>query len=113
MTDFAEIATILKDDEEWRQDIRIDAEDLLEAIDLACRYQANMETISRLTAERDGLRKALRGMQAFVGVMFGRGRDAKIPETVDTPLGVPVRTGDLMREVESALATPRDPDAES
>lgn len=64
-------------------------------------------TISRLTAERDGMRKALDGLHSFVAVMVSRGFEASIPETINTPLGMPVKIGQLMRDASAALAASR------
>ena len=47
---------------------------------------------------------ALRDLHAFVGVLFGRGPDAIIPETVDTHLGIQIKIGEIMRRAEAALA---------
>jgi hypothetical protein len=51
---------------------------------------------------------ALEDAEALIGVMFGQGEDAIIPETVTTPLGVPAALGDIMRSIRSAIeaATP-------
>jgi len=46
---------------------------------------------------------ALRDLYSFVAVMVGRGPDAAIPETVQTPLGIPVKIGDIMRAASAAL----------
>ncbi len=50
------------------------------------------------------LEDALRDLTAFVAVMFGIGPDAIIPPTVRTPLGVPVKIGDIMRNATALLA---------
>lgn len=50
------------------------------------------------------LREALEAMRAFVGVMFGAGPDATIPETVPSPLGIPVKVGAIMRRADAALS---------
>lgn len=50
------------------------------------------------------LREALSQVNAFVGIMFGDGPDAVIPETVGTPLGIPVKLGAIMRDVDAALS---------
>ena len=47
---------------------------------------------------------ALRDLHACVGVIFGRGPDAIIPETIDTYLGIPIKIGEIMRHAETALA---------
>jgi hypothetical protein len=49
------------------------------------------------------VREALEQLYAFVGIMFGEGPDAVIPEVVMTPIGVPVKLGDIMREAHAAL----------
>jgi hypothetical protein len=48
--------------------------------------------------------EALSDLHAFVAIIFGRGDDASIPETITTPLGVPVKIGAIMRDAESALS---------
>lgn len=50
------------------------------------------------------LREALQGAEAFIGVMFGDGPNAVIPETVRAPLGVDVKVGNVMRNIARALA---------
>lgn len=49
-------------------------------------------------------RKALETVKAFIGVMCGRGPEATIPETVQGPLGIPIKVGEIMRDVDKALA---------
>lgn len=61
---------------------------------------------SHTSPEREALVRCvddLTALQAFVGIMLGRGPDAIIPEFVNAPLGIPVRIGDLMRGVASAI----------
>jgi hypothetical protein len=48
--------------------------------------------------------EALTQLHAFVGIMFGRGAEAAIPETVPTPLGPPVKLGAIMRDAAAAIA---------
>jgi len=60
--------------------------------------------LDQVIRQRDVLAEALRGYKAFVAVMFGVGPDAVIPETVVTPLGVPVKLGDICRAGRAALA---------
>lgn len=43
-------------------------------------------------------------LQSFIGIMFGQGPDAVIPETVNAPVGVPIKTGDMMRAAAAILA---------
>jgi hypothetical protein len=59
---------------------------------------------ARLIAAAPELVEALQSIHAFVGVMVGRGPDATVPETITTPLGVPVQIGKIMRDAEAALA---------
>lgn len=40
--------------------------------------------------------------------MFGQGPNAVVPETLPAPLGVPVKIGDIMRCVETALRDPAE-----
>jgi hypothetical protein len=54
------------------------------------------------------LRSALGGLHSFVAVMIGRGPDAIIPEVCSSPLGIPIKIGELMREA-SALIAEKDP----
>lgn len=62
--------------------------------------------IACLKAENARMREALEGTVAFISVIFGHGPDAVIPETVDTPIGVPVKVGDIVRKARAALTTP-------
>lgn len=59
----------------------------------------------RLKSQNENLIAVLRDMQAFVAVMVGRGPDATIPETVRTPIGVPVKIGEIMRDASTALSS--------
>src|SRR5687767_7134909 len=38
---------------------------------------------------------SLQEAEAFIGIMFGRGEDAAVPETVTLPLGVPCKLGEI------------------
>lgn len=55
-------------------------------------------------AAADALAEACEGMQAFIGVMYGSGPDAIVPDSVLTPLAIPVKLGDIMRDAAAALA---------
>ena len=57
-----------------------------------------------LIAAAPDLLAALQQLQAFVGVMFGDGPDATIPNTVRTPIGIPVKIGEIMDCTKAALA---------
>ena len=71
-------------------------------------YDLYGDALDARDAQIENLREALSGMQSFVAVMFGQGPDAKIPETVNTPIGIPIKLGDLMRATSAAL-TPVTP----
>lgn len=69
------------------------------AIEAVAAAEARAEAAERaLTAARE----ALGGADAFLGVMFGQGPDATIPETVASPLGV-IKLGDVVRSIRAAL----------
>jgi len=51
----------------------------------------------------DKLLNAAIELESFVGVMFGRGPDAVIPETVNTPLGIPVKLREIMVSARAAI----------
>lgn len=55
--------------------------------------------------ENKRLRAALEQLHSFVAVMVGRGPNATIPETVPTPLGIPVKVGEIMRAASAALTS--------
>lgn len=59
--------------------------------------------LTRLEAA-ERLERAAESLRDFVGVMAGRGADAIIPETLMTPLGVPVKIGAICRDVDAAIA---------
>jgi hypothetical protein len=42
-------------------------------------------------------------LEALIGVMFGEGEDAIIPETIRTPLGVDVKLAGIMRDLRSIV----------
>lgn len=49
----------------------------------------------------------LRSSQAFIAVMFGQGSNCAIPETIDSPIGVPIRIAQLLRDIDAALLEPK------
>lgn len=59
---------------------------------------------ARLIAAAPDMLAALDQLTAFVSIMIGQGPDATIPETVRTPLGVPVKVGKIMRAANEARA---------
>jgi hypothetical protein len=66
---------------------------------------ANAAFIVKAANSHEALIAALREAEAFIAIMFGRGPNAEIPETVPTPLGPPVKLGDIMRSIGAALKT--------
>lgn len=62
-----------------------------------------------LIAAAPDLLAALQSLQSFVAIMIGRGPDAEIPDTIPTPLGVPVKIGAIMRDVAAAIAKASTP----
>lgn len=58
----------------------------------------------RSRAER--LAATLSDLHSLVGVMVGRVAECVIPETIDTPIGVPVKIGQIMRDAKAALDAP-------
>jgi hypothetical protein len=58
---------------------------------------------ARLIAAAPELLAAIQSLHSFVAVMVGRGPDAVIPETITTPIGVPVKIGEIMRDAEAAI----------
>ncbi len=55
-------------------------------------------------ADKAKLVEAAKELRSLVGIMFGRGPDCIIPETIGTPLGVPIRIGAMMRDTDATLA---------
>lgn len=68
-----------------------------------------IQEIERLTAQRDELLAASNTVESFIAVMFGSGADAVIPETVTASLGVPVKLGEIVRELRAAIAKATNP----
>lgn len=64
---------------------------------------AAANALPALIARIERLEKSLEPLVSFVTVMVGRGPDAIIPETINTPLGVPVKIGEIMRDARAAL----------
>lgn len=62
------------------------------------------EANARLIAAAPELLEAVQSLYAFVGVMVGYGASAIIPETIITPLGVPIKIGEIMRDANAAIA---------
>lgn len=50
------------------------------------------------------LYETLSGTVAFVSIMHGKGPDAIVPDTVDCPLGVPIKLGAMVADAQAALA---------
>ena len=67
-------------------------------------HQWPIEANARLIAAAPELLEALASLHAFVGVMVGHGPEAAVPETIATPLGVPVKIGDIVRDAAAAIA---------
>jgi len=63
---------------------------------------AALITAAREEGRREGL-DAVRDLEAFVAIMFGMGPDCDIPETVNDPLGIPIKLGDIMRSARAVL----------
>lgn len=62
---------------------------------------------SALTAAQERravLEERLGTLHSFVSVMIGRGPECAIPEDVPSPLGIPLRIGNLMREIDATLS---------
>lgn len=57
-----------------------------------------------LIAAASELLEALQSLQSFVAVTIGRGPNAKIPDTIPTPLGIQVKIGEIMRMAAAAIA---------
>ncbi len=72
--------------------------------DTAALLERAADEITRLRALNVDLLKALTALEAFVGVMFGAGPDAVIPETVRTPIGIDVKAGEIIRAAAAAIA---------
>lgn len=53
------------------------------------------------------LLEALENAQAFIGAMFGTGPSANIPAMVVSPIGAPIKLGELARGIDAALAKAR------
>jgi hypothetical protein len=62
------------------------------------------DALESAQAEIARLTTALSEMRAFVGVMYGQGADAVIPETATGPLGFPIKIGAICRDADAALA---------
>ena len=61
-----------------------------------------LELRKQLAAAED-LARALEGAEATVGVFFGDA-EGVVPEYKLTPLGVPVKVGEVMKEIRAALS---------
>lgn len=65
---------------------------------------ATIEADAYLIAAAPDMLAALQELEAFVGVMVGKGPEAIIPETVVTPIGVPVKVRAIMQNTRAAIA---------
>lgn len=59
---------------------------------------------AKLSEARGRVCEAAKELRAFVGVMCGHGPDSIIPETITTPLGVPVKVRAICADFDAALA---------
>ncbi len=59
--------------------------------------------IARLSVANAALVDAVTELEAFVRVMFGRGPEAVIPETVGSPLGVPLKLREIVSSARRAI----------
>lgn len=66
-------------------------------------FRAASEADMALMRAAPDLLAVVHDLSAFVAVMIGRGPDAIIPETQTTPLGVPVKIGEIMRDARAAI----------
>jgi len=53
-------------------------------------------------SEQDAAQDAVESAHALIGVMFGRA-DGSVPETFNTPIGVPVKVGSIFRDLTAVL----------
>lgn len=66
-------------------------------------YDRHLANIERARVTVEWLLSAAEDAEAFIGVMFGS-VNGRLPETVDTPLGIPVKLGAIARDLRAALA---------
>ena len=57
-----------------------------------------------LIAAAPDLLESVRAAESLLVVMFSRWPDGGIPETVPTPLGPPVKLGDIVRDLRASIA---------
>lgn len=69
--------------------------------------------IARLSVANGALLDAVRELCSFVGVMFGRGAEATIPNMVHSPLGIPIKLRDIMLSARAAIAAASPPEGKS
>lgn len=65
------------------------------------------EALALAVNSHDKMREALEDLRSFVAIMVGRGADAVIPETIQSPLGPKIKIGAIMRNANAALAEGR------
>lgn len=68
------------------------------------KWQEALLAAAKLSEARAMVCEAATELRAFVGVMCGRGPDSIIPETITTPLGVPVKVRAICANFDAALA---------
>lgn len=81
--------------------------DAINAIQTCPTIRAVTQLRASLSAADSRLGEAVSALEqttAFIGIMCGRGPDAVIPETINSPIGVPIKIGDIMREARHTLA---------
>lgn len=65
---------------------------------------APKEADARLIASAPELLNTCDELLDFIGIMFGAGPDATIPESINTPLGIPVKVGRIIRDAKAVAA---------
>lgn len=91
------------DEPGFRSLVRSDHGLIADLIKGSKRPDAEREANARLIAAAPAMFEELSSLVSFVSVMFGRGPDCVIPEEVETPLGVPVKIGPMVRDAQAAL----------
>lgn len=68
---------------------------------------SNEDGNAHLIAAAPDLLAACEELQAFIGVMFGKGEDCLIPQHVTSPLGPSIRLGDITLQAANAILKAR------
>jgi hypothetical protein len=84
-----------------RWNFQVDDLKLPQPFVLASDYDALAAELAECRADAE---RVVKDLVAFVALMYGRGLGCTLPETIELPLGIPVKVGEIVRDANAFLA---------